>query len=159
MLLSSPKFTNFVTIIDKNNWDSLYFHKKVQTCLKLHKILPPPWLNVVPSLKKPCQAVEIRNEQANLQPTLNKGGGGGASLTIFVTGISLHPFIQLMLRLKFSTDWEKWFPSDSIFFGVGITCHNCHKLCLQMNMTIIFGTSQNNVWLVYIFGIFFQLVL
>ena len=31
------------------------------------------WFNVVPSLKKLCQAVVVRNEQVNLQPTLNKG--------------------------------------------------------------------------------------
>ena len=42
------------------------------------------WFNVVPSLEKLCQAVVARNEQANLEPTLNNGAGG-ASLTIFVT--------------------------------------------------------------------------
>ena len=62
-VITSPKFTNFV---------------------KLSRIPPPPWLNVVPSLKKHCQAAKTTNEQANLQPTLNKGGGG-MSLTIFVT--------------------------------------------------------------------------
>ena len=31
------------------------------------------WFNVVPSLKKLRQAVVVRNEQVNLQPTLNKG--------------------------------------------------------------------------------------
>ena len=36
--------------------------------------------------------------------------------------------------------------------------YNCRKLCLQMNMTIIFGTSQNNARLVDIFGTFSQLV-
>ena len=44
----------------------------------------PLWLNVVPSLEKLCQAVVVRNDQANLQPTLNKGAGG-VSLPIFVT--------------------------------------------------------------------------
>ena len=43
-----------------------------------------PWFNVVSSLEKLCQAVVARNDQANLQPTLNKGAGG-QSLTIFVT--------------------------------------------------------------------------
>ena len=38
----------------------------------------------MPSLKKHCQAAKTTSEQANLQPTLNKGGGG-TSLTIFVT--------------------------------------------------------------------------
>ena len=43
-----------------------------------------PWFNAVPSLEELCQAVVARNDQANLQPTLNKGAAG-ASLTIFVT--------------------------------------------------------------------------
>ena len=67
MLPSSPKFTNFVTISDKNNWDSLYFHKKVhKKTLELHKVTQNPpshWLNVVPSLKKPRKVVKTRNEQ------------------------------------------------------------------------------------------------
>ena len=45
---------------------------------------PSPWFNVVPSLKKLCQTVVARYDQANLQPTLNKGAVG-VSLTIFVT--------------------------------------------------------------------------
>ena len=36
--------------------------------------------------------------------------------------------------------------------------YNCRKLCLQMSATIIFETSQNNIWLVYIIGTFFRLV-
>ena len=32
------------------------------------------------------------------------------------------------------------------------------ELCLQIRTTNIFGTSKNNVWLVYIFGIRFQLL-
>ena len=79
---------NSSTISDKNNWHSLYFHKKVYKktldLLKVTQNSPYPWLDIVPSLKKTCQAEEIRNEQTDLQPTLNKGGGG-ASLTIFVT--------------------------------------------------------------------------
>ena len=43
-----------------------------------------PWFNAVPSLEELCQAVVARNDQVNLQPTLNKGAAG-ASLTIFVT--------------------------------------------------------------------------
>ena len=54
-----------------------------RTCSKIPKIPPPPWHSIAPGLKKLCQAVLVRNEQANLQPTLNKGAGG-ASLTIFV---------------------------------------------------------------------------
>ena len=37
------------------------------------------------------------------------------------------------------------------------SCYNCCKLFLQMSRTIIFGTSHN-VWLVYIFRMFSQLV-
>ena len=44
----------------------------------------PPWLNVVQSLEKLCQEVVARNEQVNLQSTLNKEASG-TSLTIFVT--------------------------------------------------------------------------
>ena len=55
---------------------------------------------------------------------------------------------------------EKWFPSYNIFYSFGgmMPSYNCCKLCLQMSMTFTFGTSQNNVLLVYIFGIFFPLV-
>ena len=52
--------------------------------LKNNKIPPATWFNVVPSLKKLCQAVAARNDQGNLQPALNKGAGS-ANLTIFVT--------------------------------------------------------------------------
>ena len=58
--------------------------KKIFHLLKDTQNFPYPRLNVVPSLKKLRQAVTAMNEQANLQPTLNKGGGG-ASLIIFVT--------------------------------------------------------------------------
>ena len=58
--------------------------KKMLDLLKDPRITPPLWFNVVPSLEKLCQVVVARNDQANLQPTLNKGAGG-ASLTIFVT--------------------------------------------------------------------------
>ena len=53
-----------------------------------------PWLNVVASLKKLCQAVVVKNDQENFQPTLNKRAGG-ASLTIFVTGCTLQSFCIL----------------------------------------------------------------
>ena len=49
-----------------------------------------PWFNVVPSLKKLCQAVVARNDQENLLPTLNKGVVG-TSLTIFVTYCRFGP--------------------------------------------------------------------
>ena len=45
---------------------------------------PSSQFNAAPSLKKLYQAVVARNDQANLQPTLNKKVGG-SSLTIFVT--------------------------------------------------------------------------
>ena len=38
----------------------------------------------MPSLEKLCQAVVARNEEANLQPTLNEGAEG-VGLTVFVT--------------------------------------------------------------------------
>lgn len=37
------------------------------------------WFNVVPSLQNLCWAVEARDEEANLQPTLNKEAGGWVS--------------------------------------------------------------------------------
>ena len=46
---------------------------------------PYPRFSVVPSLEKLCQAVMVRNDQANLQPTLNEGARV-ASLNIFVIG-------------------------------------------------------------------------
>ena len=47
--------------------------------------IPPTfWFIVVPGLEKLCQAVVARNQQANLQPTLNKVAGG-TSLAVFVT--------------------------------------------------------------------------
>ena len=74
-VISSPKFTDFVTISNKNNCDSLYFHKKVhKKTLDLLKFTqnPPFPLTQCPQ----CQAAKTRNEQTNLQPTLNKGRGG-----------------------------------------------------------------------------------
>ena len=76
------------TISHKDHCDSLYFHKivlkKCYTCLKDTPNSPPLWFNVVPSPEKLCQAVVVINDQANLQPKLNKGAGD-ASVTIFVT--------------------------------------------------------------------------
>ena len=48
----------------------------------------------------------------------------------------------------------------SIFYSSGgkTPCYSCSNLCLQMSTIIIFGTLQNNVWLMYIFRIFFRLV-
>ena len=67
MLLFSVKFTNFVIISDKNNWYSPYFHKnlhkKTLDLVKVTQNPPPLWINVVQSLKKPCETVKTRNEQ------------------------------------------------------------------------------------------------
>ena len=56
----------WATISDKNNWDSLYFHKKVPKktldLLKVTQNPSSPWLNAPPSLKKPCEAAKTRNE-------------------------------------------------------------------------------------------------
>ena len=62
------------------SWES---PKKVLDLLKDTQNSPFPWFNVVPSLEKLCQAMVGRNDQTNLQPTLNNGAGG-ASFTIFV---------------------------------------------------------------------------
>ena len=58
--------------------------KKMLDLLKDTQNSPSSWFNVVPSLEKLYQAVLVRNDQVNLQPTLNKGAGD-ASLTIFLT--------------------------------------------------------------------------
>ena len=44
---------------------------------------PSPWFNAVPSLEELCQAVMARYDQANLQPTLNKGARGASLTKIF----------------------------------------------------------------------------
>ena len=51
---------------------------------KIPTIVFSDWFNVESILEKIYQAVATRNEQVNLQPTLNKVGGG-VSLTNFVT--------------------------------------------------------------------------
>ena len=91
-MTSQIKYKNWYNIgsaiTHKNLWDSLYCHEKVlknvRHCSKIPTIPPPSWFNVLPSLEKLCQAVVARNEQAILQPTLNKGARG-PSLTIVVT--------------------------------------------------------------------------
>ena len=47
---------------------------------------PSPWLNVVPRLKNLGRAVLARNEQANLQRTLNK-----------TQGVRLSQFLSLIV--------------------------------------------------------------
>ena len=54
--------------------------KKMLDSLKNTQNAPSPWFIVVPSLEKRCEAVVLRNDQANLQPTLNKAAGVQVSL-------------------------------------------------------------------------------
>ena len=61
--------------------------KVLDTVKRLAQSSPSPLLNVMPSLKKLCQAVLSMNEQAILQPTSNKGAGC-PSLTMFVIDCS-----------------------------------------------------------------------
>ena len=92
--MKSSKSVTFYTQIHqfcKNQSQKLlkkYFYekvlKKMLDLLKDTQNSPSSWFNVVPSLEKLYQAVLVRNDQVNLQPTMNKGAGG-ASLTIFVT--------------------------------------------------------------------------
>ena len=58
------------------------FFKKCLTWSKIPRISPLRLFNVASSLKKLCQAVVGRNDQANFQKTLNEGARG-ASFTIF----------------------------------------------------------------------------
>ena len=81
--------------------------------LKDTQNLPCPWFNVVPSLEKQCQVVVARNEQANLQPTLNKGKGR-ASLTIFVADCSL-----LVYRSNSGVDVSPLGPQTP-YFGIAM---------------------------------------
>ena len=102
---------DITTHSDKNYWESLYFHKKdlkkYLTNSKIPKIHPFPWLNVVPSLKKLCQAVLARNVLVNLQPTLNKVAQG-SSFTILVT--------NCIQNLKKKKKWKEFFKDpESIF--------------------------------------------
>lgn len=63
---------------------------------------PSLWFYIVPSLEKICQAVVARNDQANLQPTLDKVDGG-ASLTILwliVVKRVKRCYFQIFLKTK-----------------------------------------------------------
>ena len=57
----------------------------------MFRIPSSPRFNRVQSLKKLCQAVVGRNDEVNLQPTLNKGAGG-ARLTTFVIDCVFYTF-------------------------------------------------------------------
>ena len=57
-VISSPKFTNVETISDKNNWDSLYFHKKVnKKTLGLVKVTQNPTFPLTQCCTKPEEAM------------------------------------------------------------------------------------------------------
>ena len=68
-----------------------------------------PLFNVVPILEQLCQAVVTKNEQENLQPTLNEGAGD-AILTIFVTDclqtLKKHEKVFLKLQKEFLKVWK-----------------------------------------------------
>ena len=86
-LKSITPYTQIDQFCDNQDiFDPLYFHEKVLRNVRIAQryLESPPWFNTVPSLEKLCQAVVARNEQGNVQPTLNKGAEG-ASLTVFVT--------------------------------------------------------------------------
>ena len=64
MLLSSQKFTNFVTLSEKNNWNSLYFHKKVyKKTLDLHKVTQNPPFSLIQCCAKPEEATPGSGDQ------------------------------------------------------------------------------------------------
>ena len=57
-VISSPKFTNFVTISDKNNCDSLYSQKKVhKKTLDLLKVTQNPPFPLTQCCAKPEEAM------------------------------------------------------------------------------------------------------
>ena len=85
---NSPISWQSVTKIIETDYIFTKKSKKSVEFAQRYPEFPSPWFNIVPSLEKLCQAVEEKNDQANLQPTLNKGAGG-ASLTIFVTDCRL----------------------------------------------------------------------
>ena len=57
-------------------------------------LLKSCWLNFVPSLKNLRQVVPARNEQANLQPTLNKEEG------VWVSQLFVTDGLQNLKKLK-----------------------------------------------------------
>ena len=57
-VITSPKFTNFVTIGDKNNGDSLYFSKKVhKKTLDLLRVTQKPPFSLTQCCAKPEEAL------------------------------------------------------------------------------------------------------
>ena len=57
-VITSAKFTNFVTISDKNNRDSLYFHKKAhKKTLDLLKVIKNPPFSLTQRCAKPEEAL------------------------------------------------------------------------------------------------------
>ena len=88
--LSLGSYPNKDDITNSIHFCLIYFQrlsKVLDTVKRLAQSSPSPLLNVMPSLKKLCQAVLSMNEQANLQPTSNKGAGC-PSLTMFAIDCS-----------------------------------------------------------------------
>ena len=88
--LSLGSYPNKDDITNSIHFCLFYFQrlsKVLDTVKRLAQSSPSPLLNVMPSLKKLCQAVLSMNEQAILQPTSNKGAGC-PSLTMFVIDCS-----------------------------------------------------------------------
>ena len=88
--LSLGSYPNKDDITNSIHFCLFYFQrlsKVLDTVKRLAQSSPSPLLNVMPSLEKLCQAVLSMNEQANLQPTSNKGAGC-LSLTMFVIDCS-----------------------------------------------------------------------
>ena len=86
------------------------------TCSKIPRIPPPPWVNVVPRAEKLCQAVVARNEQAHLQPTLNKGARG-ASFTTFVTDWRMLESSLIYMLVIYILLVEGYLRCKTIFFS------------------------------------------
>ena len=89
------------TSSDKNNWDSLYFHKKIHKktlgLLKVTQNPPSPWLNVVPSLKKPCKAMKTRNEQPICNQHWIRGQGRRVSQFLWLIVVHKDVFFLTLL--------------------------------------------------------------
>ena len=99
----------------KNYWDSVIIMKK---SWKMFDLLEDsqnhsPWFNVVPSLQNLCWAVEARDEEANLQPTLNKETGGWVSQFLWL----------IVSKIKKKIDLEIIFWKSGLFLRVHLYSH------------------------------------
>ena len=100
--------------------------KKMLDLLKDTQNFPSGWFSVVPSLEKLTQVVVASNDQANLQPTLNKEAGG-ATITILWLIVGLKKSLgvkfkdgicaELCLNLWFKSDWIFCKITESRWFG------------------------------------------